>query len=74
MGRSTRISTQPIPGQLEQLAHSMLLGASSISPSVLAARANIEWSIAQNVLQAMVRNGDARALRSGRFAKPIGSG
>jgi hypothetical protein len=57
--------------ELEKLAGSMLLGAASISPGGLAARANVDWFLARDVLQAMVRNGHARALRSGRFAKPL---
>jgi len=60
-----------VQDELEKVAESMLLGAASISPSGLAARANVDWFLARDVLQAMVREGHARELRSGRFAKPL---
>jgi hypothetical protein len=64
-------SVAAVPGELEKVAGSMLSHAASISPAGLAARANVDRVFARDVLQAMVKNGHARALRSGRFAKPV---
>jgi hypothetical protein len=62
-----------VSGELEKVAGSMLSHAASISPAGLAARANVDWLFARDILQAMVKNGHARPLRSGRFAKPVPS-
>jgi len=73
LSTTTEFSTLTTQGEVERLASSMLLDAASISPSGLASRANIDWAVARDILQAMVRNGRARALPSGRFAKPRAS-
>ena len=70
LSTTTRFFTGATQGEVEKLAGSMLMSAASISPSGLAARANVDWAVARDILQGMVRDGRARALPSGRFAKP----
>jgi hypothetical protein len=70
---TTEFSRRTTQGEVEKLADSLLLSPASISPSGLASRANVDWAVARDILQGMARDGRARALPSGRFAKPSGS-
>jgi hypothetical protein len=54
--------------ELEALARAMLAQHVSIAPHNLAQRAQIEWHAAHDLLLELVRKGQARAVRFGRFA------
>jgi len=45
----------------------MLLQSVSITPHRLADRAKINWLLARDVLQGLVKKGHATALKNGRF-------
>jgi len=60
---------EPLQSELEGLALTMLFQAKSITPFRLADRANVDWFVARDVLEGLVRKGHAAALKSGRYAR-----
>jgi predicted transcriptional regulator len=60
---------EPQQSQLEGLALMMLVESKSITPFRLADRANVDWFVAREVLEGLVKKGLAAALRSGRYGR-----
>ena len=56
--------------EVEDLARTLLTESVSIGPHTLAERAKVTWFIARDVLQALVRRGQATALPTGHFVGP----